>query len=337
MIARLLLGIVCVVTAACGQVQPVARDAAPTGDAELDAPLDDAPPACPDGCSNLEVCEGSCVCSAALCRGGYANWPMPGTPGRPRDYETRTGSVLDRVTGLEWQLDISASTFTWAGAQSHCAALALSGKTDWRAPSRIELVSILDFTRPSIPRIDHAAFPGAPAVEQWTASPVDAERGWSVSFDEGSPTPNDLARTSPRRVRCVRTAIHRPSVPAQLINHGDGTVTDAGTRLMWRESTVTQTLENAAAYCAGLDFAGHADWQLPTAAEVMTLVDEARVNPALDPTAFPGTQSAGYYATTTLVSGSTTAGWSVHFYFGEGFQRGLTEGASVRCVRRLPL
>ena len=72
------------------------------------------------------------------------------------------GTVQDKVTGLLWQKAIDATTqkLVWQDAKSYCAALPLAGHT-WRLPTRIELLSIVDFTRVG-PAIDSKAFPGVP-------------------------------------------------------------------------------------------------------------------------------------------------------------------------------
>ncbi len=81
----------------------------------------------------------------------WALWPMPnpasaGLP-HPAQYDTsKAGVVLDKVTGLTWQATVSTSTYAWADAKAYCASLSLGGFKDWRLPSRIELVSIVDFT-----------------------------------------------------------------------------------------------------------------------------------------------------------------------------------------------
>ena len=124
----------------------------------------------------------------------WALWPMPnatssGLP-HPASYDaSAAGEVLDKVTGLTWQAVASTSTFTWNAAQAHCVQLVLGGFSDWRLPSRIELISIVDYTiaKPG-PVIDTTAFPGAPNTIFWTASPealYGGSRAWYVQFDNG--------------------------------------------------------------------------------------------------------------------------------------------------------
>jgi Protein of unknown function (DUF1566) len=58
--------------------------------------------------------------------------------------------VVDLVTGLMWQADDQLERgvlYTWSEAKAHCANLKLNNCPGWRVPSRIELVSLVDFTR----------------------------------------------------------------------------------------------------------------------------------------------------------------------------------------------
>lgn len=141
----------------------------------------------------------------------WALWPMPnaassGLP-HPASYDTKAaGVVVDNVTGLMWQAVASSSTFSWPAAKDHCAALVLGGFSDWRLPSRIELISIVDYTiaKPG-PVIDTTAFPGAPNVIFWTASPealYGGSRAWYVEFDNGFAF-TDSSSTA-YSARCVR-------------------------------------------------------------------------------------------------------------------------------------
>src|SRR6478609_10554828 len=79
---------------------------------------------------------------------GWATWPMPNADSRlpnAQNFDARpAGVVLDRVTGLVWQQSVDMRQFTFEDAIQHCTELSLDGHDDWRLPSRLELVSILD-------------------------------------------------------------------------------------------------------------------------------------------------------------------------------------------------
>jgi hypothetical protein len=62
---------------------------------------------------------------------------------------------------------------TWDDAKTYCADSTHGGYDDWRLPTAIELVSLVDFTIASPgPTIDATAFPGALGNLHWTASPL---------------------------------------------------------------------------------------------------------------------------------------------------------------------
>lgn len=112
---------------------------------------------------------------------------------------------------------------------------------------------------------------------------------------------------------------------AEMIDNGDGTVTDTETGLMWQQKTATETdapalgwvagrldWEDALRYCETLSLAGHDDWRLPDRNELQSLVDYAAYLPAIDKTAFPDTLSAVYWSSTSNVVMPNLA-WYLHF------------------------
>jgi hypothetical protein len=121
-----------------------------------------------------------------------------------QSYDTSVaGVVRDNVTGLVWQRVVDGAGYTWSAAQTFCANLVLGGCDQWRLPTRIELVSILDYSRRS-PAIDPAAFPNTPPEAFWTlsivaAKPIDA---WWIDF--GTTLVHDDGDVhAALRVRCV--------------------------------------------------------------------------------------------------------------------------------------
>lgn len=120
-------------------------------------------------------------------------------------YDTNTpGVVLDNVTGLLWQRDVDPSTYTWGEAKDYCADLVLAGHCDWHLPSRIELVSIADYTKVD-PAIDEDAFPNTPPSSSfWTSSPVanSPAHAWYVASSDGGTYNDDIGTL--RHIRCVR-------------------------------------------------------------------------------------------------------------------------------------
>jgi hypothetical protein len=105
-------------------------------------------------------------------------------------------TVLDDVTLLTWSRD-SFGAMSLDQAWGWCVSLGAS----WRVPTRIELVSLVDFTQPSgSATIDPAAFPNTMTASYWTSSPVPSGGVWSVSFQTGLAAYPSAAAN----VRCVK-------------------------------------------------------------------------------------------------------------------------------------
>ena len=123
---------------------------------------------------------------------------------------------------------------------------------------------------------------------------------------------------------------------AEMVDNGDGTVTDTATGLMWQQSTGNDgdvlTWEDALDYSENLSLAGHDDWRLPDRNELQSLVDYDRYDPAIDTVAFPGTQSSGYWSSTSNAL-STVLAWRVNFDSGGVYGYGKPNSYYVRAVR----
>ncbi len=135
------------------------------------------------------------------------------------------------------------------------------------------------------------------------------------------------------------------SNPMSYTDHGNGTVTDNVTGLVWQQcsaglsgsacssGTATgMTWDDAIAYCEDLNLAGHTDWRLPVEYALQSIVDYGRYNPAIDTTVFPGTKSWGYWSSSRDASWFRKA-WLVGFHYGYVFNYSSTLTYHVRCVR----
>ncbi|MBF0121610.1 MAG: DUF1566 domain-containing protein [Desulfobacterales bacterium] len=118
------------------------------------------------------------------------------------------GTVIDKSTNLMWEGNISRQYLTWEKATTYCDCLTTGGHTDWRMPSRLELVTIVNFGK-NLPAIDtnifgSSSYPVA-AGHFWTTDPVGTgeTQMWKLGFERGSFSPTD--KTYPYyQVRCVR-------------------------------------------------------------------------------------------------------------------------------------
>jgi hypothetical protein len=269
---------------------------------------------------------------------GWARWPMPNArlPGLPhaRDYDLATPDVvLDRVTRLVWQRRLPDQFFTFQDAGRHCAELRLAGHSDWRLPSRIELVSLLDTTRIQ-PSIDTQAFPNTPNDWFWTSSPAadDPTAAWYVYFYFGYPKTDE--RSSKFSVRCVRSAAVPTSGPPRY-RISAGEVLDLDTGLHWQRTPSAKMVgfDAAQRLCAHLPVAEKRRWRVPTLGELLTLIDEqAWSQPVIDRAAFPDTPGEPFWTSSRFVNELDRA-WYVRFDHGTGLYGRVIESFHVRCVR----
>ena len=97
--------------------------------------------------------------------------------------------------------------------------------------------------------------------------------------------------------------------PPSYTDNKDGTVTDNVTGLMWQQTDGGEmTWENAAAYATTLSLGGHDDWRLPTSHEAFGILNQGRLNPAMDTTVFPAS-AAQYWWTADVRAGDSSRVW----------------------------
>jgi hypothetical protein len=113
-------------------------------------------------------------------------------------------TVTDSTTGLMWQDNSDAKTVKkdWQGAIDYCENLSFLGYTDWKLPTRLELLSIADKTKSS-PAINEG-FQNVVSDYYWSSSgSVNLSDGaWDVSFGNGNV--NTYNKDNSNYVRCVR-------------------------------------------------------------------------------------------------------------------------------------
>jgi hypothetical protein len=273
--------------------------------------------------------------------GGIRPMPNPVDSGLPNPaaYDTsKPGIVRDQVTRLMWQREVT-ETFLFTDILGACNLLTLGGYDDWRVPSRLELMTLVDFTK-SEPAIDEEAFPGTQLTGYWSSSPYAAEpetEKWVVKFDFGGTFRGwaGPGGTSELPIRCVRG---EPLVPAYEIGADAmaGTVIDHTTGLLWqRSSSDVGPSESAATQaCDALDLAGFQDWRVPSMKELQLLVDETSYDPSIDSTLFPAPagpspDTMGLWSSSLDVDNGAR-NWALLRRSGL-FLTGL--GTSARCIR----
>jgi hypothetical protein len=304
---------------------------------------------------------------------------MPNAAGsglpRPASYtDLGNGAVRDNITCLVWQKAEAVpapSTFTPAPAFpgtitdniAYCTALATSsyaGLADWRVPTRIEMASIADYAATSS-ALDPVFTKEASGYDRtfslWYETiagiKLDAGNdsfGWVYNMSSGLTSNAYAAYDSTAKVRCVsgngtgETLMEQAVEPPNHYAVANGEVTDNYTGLVWQQqfSPATMAWSGAAGYCAGLGLNGHT-WRVPSLNELATLVNEAKVSPAINATAFPKVVSCGsttWFWAAEAYAGGGTYDWGINFCDG---YTGYNSGASgqwnyfttgyVRCVR----
>jgi len=290
---------------------------------------------------------------------------------QPSYVDNGDGTVTDLVTGLMWQQGYSGKM-----SQSEAAAGAsnfnLAGYSDWRLPTIKELYSLIDFSGEDVspesgsannPFIDTAYFDfaygdtsaGERIIDsQWATSTIYVSGGnqmFGVNFADGRI--KGYGMNDPRGgemqfyVRYVRgnTAYGEND----LIDNGDGTITDLATGLMWSQDdsgsasssggTANATnggamdWEEALAYVQELNdanYLGYSDWYLPNAKELQSIVDYSRSpdttnSAAIDPvfsvtsiTNEDGDLDWGFYWTSTTHASTRGGQSAVYIAFGRG-------------------
>jgi Protein of unknown function (DUF1566) len=262
-----------------------------------------------------------------------------GAPNTETYTDNGDGTITDTVTGLMWQKAVAMGAFTHSEAIAFCPTLNLGGHGDWRLPSRVELVSIVDYGQ-SNPSINTTYFPATPANLFWSSSPLsgppgETSSGWHVFFDYGGVgfPPGSQSNFA----RCVRGGA---SATTMQYTTDVGTVNDTKTKLTWQRivPTTSYTWADANTYCqqtVGASLGG-TGWRLPTIKELQTIVDDSRLNPAIDPTTFPATPAAPLveFWSSSPLAGSTSSAWFIGFYYGSPSNYGtVSDMHNVRCVR----
>jgi len=145
-----------------------------------------------------------------------------------------------------------------------------------------------------------------------------------------------------------------PNIPEETPNsrfvvHGDGTVTDSRTGLMWKRCPEGQggsdcAILNASGYpeylpwnqalqrAADAIFAGYSDWRLPNIKELASLVETKCYAPAINLRIFPNTRSEWFWSSSAYAYYSDGA-WILYFGNGNGVIGNRGYYGSVRLVR----
>jgi hypothetical protein len=260
------------------------------------------------------------------------------------------------------------------------APVLLAGHEDWRLPTIKELYSLILFSGidPSGPNdrdpasltpfIDTAFFDFQYGDTEAGERIIDAQY-WSsteyvsttmnrdatvfgVNFADGriKGYPRDRGPGGSANRQFVRYVRGNPNYGLnQLVDNGDGTISDRATGLMWMQddSQTAYDWQGALAYAEGLEHAGFENWRLPDAKELQSIVDYGRspatsssaaIDPLFNTTPITdeggGQDYASYWSSTTHVNMSQRPG-AAAAYVAFGRALGFMEMPPGSGTRRL--
>lgn len=239
----------------------------------------------------------------------------------PSYRDNNNGTISDMVTTLMWQQS-DGGEMTFEQATAYCEVLALGGLSDWRLPTPAEAFSIFNHQNPN-PAVNTTFFAKTDAEYWWTSQKQinDANKVWVTNGGGGigNHAKNETVSaggTKKFHARCVRDVQSPSNLPARFVEHGNGTITDLLTGLMWQKtpSTVAKTWEDALVYAESLVLADAGDWRLPNIKELRSISDESFINPSVPPV-LSNLGVKKYWSSTSLPN-QTTRAWYWNTQFG---------------------
>lgn len=197
-------------------------------------------------------------------------------------YRLSGNDVVDELTGLSWYT-LTGPLKPHEEAKDHCRVLA----GGYRLPTRIELVSLLDFSQDRPTLIDTNAFPHVEPVAYWTNSVYDKDVNfyWTVDFNRDSsdtyPVRSTFA-TNKAAVLCVKDdATSFVPGPFEAVGTADLLLRDARTGLMWIKKPMRSSGNWMAALedCPSAPHGSYGDFRTANAKELAMLVDDSVAGP----------------------------------------------------------
>jgi len=129
----------------------------------------------------------------------------------------------------------------------------------------------------------------------------------------------------------------------EFVQNNDGTVTHTPTGLIWQACSVGQTWKGETGTCADeaenysyedamtltSEFAGQKDWRIPNIAELHSLIDLKKSQPAVNKSLFPQTPQEGFLSSSKYTS-SPSYQWMVDFSYGND---SYNDSGYIRLIR----
>ncbi len=178
---------------------------------------------------------------------------------------------------------------------------------------------------------------------QYTLKPWVGE-GYTQTTVRIVSAPQGATAVVPDPILIVPAFCNKRSVPASnpdsaYIDHGNGTVTDTRTGLMWKQCAeglsdpacrTGRALHfdwaDAPAHAEASTFANYTDWRLPSKDELLSLVEECGINPSINTNRFPNTPISYFWSGSPRTGSSDGALYVL-------FSSGSVGSGNVRTMR----
>jgi len=201
-------------------------------------------------------------------------------------------------------LSLNTNSNTWTDLVAGTSTLSFAEATGIRTDDDLKVQAPVSYA--------------APTVEAIVLIPKTGNRVRLNTGDDG-----DLEKGAPRsytKQNKLKTTTY------------NGVMKDNVTGLYWQDDeTVSKTYSQAVSYCGSSDLGGKLDWRLPTASELVQLVDYGVTTGAKIDSAFTNKTSYNYWSKSG--TGSRDYRYSVSFNSGEMISSAETTSNRVRCVR----
>ena len=109
-------------------------------------------------------------------------------------------TITDICTGLVWEKNASED-YTWEESLNVCNNKEIAGYSDWRLPSKMELRSIIDYSKNN-PSIDSEIFHNQQSEDYWTSTSNSGTSAWTIHFGLANDSPD--TKRSKKNIRAVR-------------------------------------------------------------------------------------------------------------------------------------
>ncbi|WP_192485337.1 DUF1566 domain-containing protein [Cysteiniphilum marinum] len=121
---------------------------------------------------------------------GPGQWPTPRfEPAKNADNSECEDANYDKLTGLMWAKNGSASGLVWAGAKTYASNLILCGYNDWRLPTINELRSLINYSATTSPAnwLNSKNFSNISKDNYWSSTSYSLRGGktWGVNMGTG--------------------------------------------------------------------------------------------------------------------------------------------------------